>query len=847
MVSKMMTRKNWLQVGVGALLLSASVGAYAGTSEDMLAAIFGVDVMKLVTAGGANVAPAYGLGDMGKLMARFCQATLFVGILIFGYVLASAAVQTADDGEFLGRRYSSVWMPFRIVWGFIMAMPTPLGYCGAQILVLWMAVMGINIANAVIDIGSSTNVTAKLLDPMRMVAAPKLIVGDAIAKTVGDMSRAYLDVELYNKDIEATSADVSARARNDHDLLDGASRGESADAPPKPNYAGLEVAYEKNFSLESGDPDVSGKQKSLGDVFIVRFGKPLQDSKNNVVGYSTEFGRFLFTTTATEPAEILNQRRAIQALVEDAGVIAKSIRDKQLLLDSPDYKQRLIDSAARYSAVMLKTARCEQLKAVLSIAQEFGSNTNIITSRPEFSGCAGLRPAAGTGASANRPDWTGAGLAYLASAAGAKGATRTANTAPIKMPPDEPDLAASGQLYGEFDTGATPTASVAADPGAFGAKAAFDKAKAGAKEYSDFNGWAKSAIAVPLVKALTGHNGDPSAGNPIAHMKKMGDLMMYSASLVWLTSTVAKSTIDGFKATADAASNQPAGGLLAVPFAGVLGALSSAFGSLFSMVMSFLPFIILTGSTLAVYLPLLPFFLWVVAIIGWLITAVEAVIASPIMSVLHLSPEGDGIATQRVEGWYILAMSLLLRPVLLTFGFFFSIAILEVAGGFANAGFFTLSNRMIDDHDSIFSLLTFMVGLAGAYIGMMIMIIYKSFEVIQVVPDRVFRLIGASEPGGGNDSHASQPFSQAVQPMASAGAGALAAGGRSGGGGGGGNRKNRDDGGGGAKSNGPATAAENKSGGSSAMSSGFAGAGTSVTSTTASSSRYTPGQAAPKS
>jgi hypothetical protein len=284
--------------------------------------------------------------------------------------------------------------------------------------------------------------------------------------------------------------------------------------------------------------------------------------------------------------------------------------------------------------------------------------------------------------------------------------------------------------------------------------------------------------------------------------------------------------------------------LLAVPFAGVLGALSSAFGSLFSMVMSFLPFIILTGSTLAVYLPLLPFFLWVVAIIGWLITAVEAVIASPIMSVLHLSPEGDGIATQRVEGWYILAMSLLLRPVLLTFGFFFSIAILEVAGGFANAGFFTLSNRMIDDHDSIFSLLTFMVGLAGAYIGMMIMIIYKSFEVIQVVPDRVFRLIGASEPGGGNDSHASQPFSQAVQPMASAGAGALAAGSRGGGsrgggGGGGGGRKKSE--------SGPASAAENKSGGSSAMSSGFAGAGTSVTPTTASSSRYTPGQAAPKS
>jgi hypothetical protein len=238
-------------------------------------------------------------------------------------------------------------------------------------------------------------------------------------------------------------------------------------------------------------------------------------------------------------------------------------------------------------------------------------------------------------------------------------------------------------------------------------------------------------------------------------------------------------------------------------------------------------------------LPLLPFFLWVTAIIGWLITAVEAVIASPIMSVLHLSPEGDGIATQRVEGWYILAMSLLLRPVLLTFGFFFSVAILEVAGGFENQVFFALANKMLDDHDSILSLLTFTIGLAGAYIGMMIMVIYKSFEVIQVVPDRVFKLIGASEPGGSNDHHATSSFNQAVQPMASAGAGALAAG-RGGGGGGGGPKS------GGPRSNGPATAAEKKSGGSSAMSSGFSGGGTSVTPTASTSSRYTPGQAAPK-
>lgn len=843
----MMTRKKWLQVGVGALLLSASVGAYAGTSEDMLAALFGVDVMKFVTAGGANVAPAYGLGDVGKLMARFCQAVLFVGILIFGYVLASAAVQTADDGEFLGRRYSSVWMPARIVWGFIMAMPTPLGYCGAQIFVLWMAVLGINIANAVIDIGSSTNVAAKLLDPMRMVAAPKVITGDAIAKVTGDMVRSYLDIEIYNKEVERTRADVTTRAQNDYSLLDGASRGEAADAAPKLPYAGLEVVFERNLSLLEGDPSVSDKTKSMGDAFIVRFGKPLQDSKDNVIGYSTEFGRFLFTTTATDAAEIAKQRRAIQTLVEDAGAIAKAIRDKLLVPESADYKQRLADAALRYSNVMLSTARCEQVKAVLSIAQEFGSNTNIITSRPEFSGCAGLRPAAGTGASANRPDWTGSGLAYLASAAGATKATRTANTVPLQLLPDEPDLVSGGQLYGEFDTGDSPSNTTASVPSS--ASTAYEQAKKATKDYSDFNGWVKSKLSKPLVSTLTGNDGDPSAGNPIAHMKKFGDKLMYWASMAWVTTTVGKAAVDGAKSAFETWSNQPGVGALGIPGAFAASAASSAIGAVISMLLSFLPFIILTGAMLAVYLPLLPFFLWITAIIGWLITAVEAVIASPIMSILHLSPEGDGIATQRVEGWYILAMSLLLRPVLLTFGFFFSIAILEVAGGFANKGFFALANQMIDDHDSLFSLMTFTIGLGGAYIGMMIMIIYKSFEVIQVVPDRVFKLIGASEPGGANDHHATSSFNQAVQPMASAGAGALAAGRgggvpRGGGGGGG-------SGGGKKSSTGPATAAENKSSGSAAMSAGFSGGGTTVTPTSAQGgSRYnpnvTPGQAAPK-
>ena len=517
-------------------------------------------------------------------------------------------------------------------------------------------------------------------------------------------------------------------------------------------------------------------------------------------------------------------------------------------------------AATRYSDVMKGSALCEQYSAVLTVARELNVATNLISMKPGWSGCATPAPArpGAAGTSANRPDWTGVGLAYLATAATAKNATKTANTAPIEVAPTSSANQRSGEPSAAEIAAASRPAIIGprqraenTDPSVAKANAAREsadgieltslKSRIAGFLKSQWD-WVKDNVSRPLARSLLqGVTGGAAIaeGNPIAHMKAIGDGFMHAASMAWIAQVGIKTLVDAGAAGAQAASNQPLAGAFLVPLAMLFAGASSFIGSVGSLLMSLLPFLMLMGAMLAVYLPLLPFFLWVVAIIGWLITAVEAVIASPIMSILHLSPEGDGIATQRVEGWYILAMSLLLRPVLLTFGFFFSIAILEVAGGFAQAGFNSIASRMIDEHDTLLTFFSMTIGLLAAYIGMMIMIIYKSFEVIQVVPDRVFRLIGASEPGSGRDDHASQPFSQAMQPIASAGAGALAAG-RAGGGGGGG-------GGGGKKNPGvPATAAENKSAGSASMSSGFSGAGTAVTPTAASSSRYTPGQAAPK-
>lgn len=64
------------------------------------------------------------------------------------YTLIAGTMQTAHDGEMLGKRWSSMWLPIRVTLGTAAVVPA-VGYCVAQMFAAWMVIQGIGMADQV--------------------------------------------------------------------------------------------------------------------------------------------------------------------------------------------------------------------------------------------------------------------------------------------------------------------------------------------------------------------------------------------------------------------------------------------------------------------------------------------------------------------------------------------------------------------------------------------------------------------------------------------------------------------------------------------------------------------------
>lgn len=76
---------------------------------------------------------------------------LALGTLYLTYNTVAGIAQTAQDGEFLGKRFSTLWVPVRLVAGVASLVPIFKGYAASQLVILYMASMGVGIANLATD------------------------------------------------------------------------------------------------------------------------------------------------------------------------------------------------------------------------------------------------------------------------------------------------------------------------------------------------------------------------------------------------------------------------------------------------------------------------------------------------------------------------------------------------------------------------------------------------------------------------------------------------------------------------------------------------------------------------
>ncbi len=117
-------------------------------SVRLLRGILGLTVDKIRLADTLGTADAGAFGGLFRTFNGFLL--LVVGLLVFVKAVM-ALLDTAREGDPLGRERSTTWTPLRLVFAVGLLLPLVNGFALAQIIVLWLTLSGVGLANAVWD------------------------------------------------------------------------------------------------------------------------------------------------------------------------------------------------------------------------------------------------------------------------------------------------------------------------------------------------------------------------------------------------------------------------------------------------------------------------------------------------------------------------------------------------------------------------------------------------------------------------------------------------------------------------------------------------------------------------
>jgi conjugal transfer/type IV secretion protein DotA/TraY len=92
--------------------------------------------------------------------------------------------------------------------------------------------------------------------------------------------------------------------------------------------------------------------------------------------------------------------------------------------------------------------------------------------------------------------------------------------------------------------------------------------------------------------------------------------------------------------------------------------------------------LVVEGAIISYVIPAIPGAIMTIAIVGWLFMVMELMVAAPLWGAAHAYAEGEGFAPQQAAYGYGAAIGIVMRPVLLVFGFVFMFFLMFIVGHF---------------------------------------------------------------------------------------------------------------------------------------------------------------------
>jgi len=699
------------------LLLSSS-GAFASITDvdpqdkslEYLRYIFGSTV-DVITGGTGPANPDSVLGAMSQILNT--GMLVFTGLII-GYVFLTGVLNSAHEGNPLGRMYSTMWVPLRMVVALALVLPFSGGYSTMQIGVMWLAGHGIGLANSTWNAAlDHITGTGTLYPPQITVdyenTAMRILESRVCMHGINTADR-HINVEEKPVEIVDDDQVVSVRSSG------------TTEAPLVPVQHRVMQRYDSVYGL-------AGAGIAYGAAWLSGFpnGIPRSYGSNPCGSITLEFAEIDEGTAIDTPVRSF-QNKVIAAhaqLDEDLDSLAREI-----VLSTVDETAPAPDQAAYNLAV--NNFKTEYQKAISDALSEIAS--------ARVSKWAGGNPdAAGMTVGARDAGWISVGAWYWD--------LQRVNAETQKMVSVKAELVGPTEAALEHDDYQTFMDGLAAysqnmlvtDPATGTPVNAMERST-----YADDN--ATLGFVMGRVESVI--NFALSEPDPVAGLANVGHVIIGTFE----TALTAAFVSDLAACVADDTS-EAVGGLIggaARPVTSTLCRMTNkALWSLVGAGLLLIPIALM----LAFYLPATPMILWIMGVAGWFVMLIEAVIAAPIWAVSHAMPEGSGFIGERAKAGYMVALSVFLRPALAIFGFFASMLLVIVMLKVVMLIFLPAMSGMIGD--SISGVVT-AVAMLGIFTVLIIQIAHRAFGLIHEVPDKVLRYIGGGSENLGEASQEQQ-------------------------------------------------------------------------------------------
>lgn len=679
---------------------------------------------------------------LSTMFKTFNSVILTVAVLMLVYVTILGVIGTAHEGEFMGKKMNNIWIPIRAVLGIVLLVPTGAGYCGIQIVMMWIIVQGV---------GAADTIWNTALVYVKTMGSP---YAQATVPAVGA-------TQVINGLFQGLACDASYRKSDQAKLGNYYCSKTTCPSPEPPTFNPDQTRYEMGPNGACGainycDQSSAGSCKTadsleclackaqitaLGD--IIRTLQPI--AKSYVDADYTYQDFYKNSAKATQPN---NSWGWIYSFCSSKGIspeqccpsgqmsaLIKSINPNAQIRACSSDIPRADDDKYNASTDAVQNVFWKfgpGLGTTLGIGSDFikvaanhyidlanGAVTDFMSKQAQNSS-----ELDGIFATAAKKGWIFAGGFYY-NLANASGSNIEKSLPTLGW--DAPDYSKTPMKnYRNNMTASRYLTAAAAGDYSSGV---------GGEQKSETKSISNEAYA--SVKDGFQRTVDPTnGGNPLIVIAVFGRLMLivaqytFIALMAFIITAGTLGAISPFViGTGVTNPGTPMMTFLAIV---VVPALYAALAILVSV-----------GGLLGIYTPLIPYIIFTFGAIGWLISTVEAMVAGPLVALGIISPSGQHEIMGKAEPAIMLIFGIFLRPTLMIFGLMAAMLLATVVVTMIGATFnYIFKGAFVAALDPL-TLILILV----AYVGLILAALNKCFAVINLIPQQVMRWISGQGEG----------------------------------------------------------------------------------------------------